>query len=68
MKSPAARTSPTIRNHSRCTNLNTCHVWDEEGEQVQAIRAGRATEVPVWITKRFAKLGRDLSTWQRFED
>ncbi len=49
-------------------NLNTCHVWDEEGEQVQAIRAGRATEVPVWIMKRFAKLGRDLSTWQRFED
>lgn len=62
------RLTPQQRLSAMRFNLNTCHVWDEEGEQVQDIRAGRATEVPVWITKRFAKLGRDLSTWQRFED
>ena len=60
--------TPEQRLSAMRFNLNTCHVWDEEGEHVQEIREGRSTEVPVWITKRFAKLGRDVSTWRRFEN
>ena len=48
-------------------NINTCHVWAEDGEQVTAIRAGEEMEVPVWITRRFAELGRDATNW-RFGD
>lgn len=47
-------------------NLNTCHVWDEEGEQVQAMKRGESGEIPVWITKRYTKLGRDVTDWRTF--
>lgn len=45
-------------------NLNTCHIWAEDGETVARIRAGEAGDVPVWIRKRFAELGRDPSEWR----
>jgi hypothetical protein len=40
-------------------NLNTCHVWAEDGEQIQTLRNGGQPEVPIWITRRFEKLGLD---------
>jgi Protein of unknown function (DUF2889) len=46
-------------------NLNTCHVWAEDGEQVASIRRGDTFEVPVWIARRFTELGRDPETWRR---
>jgi len=46
------------------TNLNSCHVWAEDGEHVATLRAGEPMEVPLWITKRFAELGRDPSSWR----
>jgi hypothetical protein len=45
-------------------NLNTCHVWDEGGEQVARVRRGEFGEVPVWIRKRFDELGRDPAEWR----
>lgn len=52
------------RERAMMMNLNTCHIWAEDGEQVAAIRAGGPMEVPVWIVKRYAELGRDPSTWR----
>jgi len=45
-------------------NLNTCHIWAEDGEQVQALRNNEPMEIPVWIEKRCAKLGLDPSSWR----
>lgn len=50
--------SPEARQRSMAMNLNTCHVWAEDGEQVAAIRNGEQLEAPVWITKRLERLGR----------
>jgi hypothetical protein len=44
-------------------NLNTCHVWVEDGEMIRKIRAGEQLEAPVWIKRRFAELGRDPNEW-----
>jgi hypothetical protein len=45
-------------------NLNSCHVWDEDGEWVAAVERGDAVEQPLWITERLVKLGRDPSVWR----
>ena len=45
------------------SNLNTCHVWDENGDMVEGIRHGEEREAPLWIGKRLAKLGRDPESW-----
>jgi len=44
-------------------NLNTCHVWSEDGEQIAAIRAGRSPEPPLQIVRRYRELGRDGGEW-----
>lgn len=44
-------------------NLNTCHVWDEEGEFVTARMAGIVEGPPMWIRARYQELGRDVSEW-----
>jgi hypothetical protein len=46
-------------------NLNTCHIWDENGDHVRNIEAGIPMEAPVWVEKRMAKLGRSTDEWQR---
>jgi hypothetical protein len=55
------------RERAMAMNINTCHIWAEDGEQVAAIRSGGPMETPVWILRRYAELGRDPSTW-RSED
>jgi hypothetical protein len=45
-------------------NMNTCHVWAEDGEHIVGMRSGEPIEVPLWVTKRFAELGRDPNTWR----
>lgn len=57
-------TSAESRQQAMLMNLNTCHIWAEDGEQVAAIRRGEPMEVPVWIVRRFAELGRDPDTWR----
>jgi hypothetical protein len=56
--------TPEGRERSLMFNLNTCHVWAEDGEQVAAIRNNEPREIPVWIQNRFAKLGKDPNTWR----
>jgi hypothetical protein len=54
-----AFSTPEGREQGITMNLNTCHVWAEDGEQVASIRAGEPHEVPVWMTKRLEQLGID---------
>jgi len=56
--------TPEMRTRAMMTNLNTCHIWAEDGEQVASLRAGEPMEVPVWIIDRFKELGRDPSGWR----
>jgi hypothetical protein len=44
-------------------NLNTCHMWDENGDMVNEIRRGEPMEVPVWMRKRLVKLGKNPDEW-----
>ena len=44
-------------------NLNTCHIWAEDGEQMVSLRNGDALEVPVWAVDRLTALGRDAGEW-----
>lgn len=57
--------APTIeqRMAMMAGNLNTCHVWDEDGDMVEGVRNGREHEAPLWIGKRLAALGRDPQSW-----
>jgi len=57
--------TPEARMRAVATNLNTCHIWAEDGDQVTGIRNGEPMEVPVWIVKRYAELGRDPGTWRQ---
>lgn len=59
--------TPEAREKGLMFNLNTCHIWAEDGEQVAAVRAGEPMEVPVWIQKRFEKLGLDPNSWRERE-
>jgi len=59
-----AFSTPEARMRAMATNLNTCHIWAEDGDQITGIRNGEPMEVPVWIVKRYAELGRDPSTWR----
>lgn len=62
----ASKEPPTSEGRAKAmaNNVNTCHIWAEDGEQVAAIRRGEPMDVPVWIKRRFAELGRDPAQWQ----
>ena len=62
-----AMSAPTVeqRRAMMAGNLNTCHVWDEDGDMVAGIRAGGEHEAPLWIGKRLVALGRDPQSWDR---
>jgi len=53
------------RERAMAFNLNTCHIWAEDGENVQAIRRGEDLEVPVWASERLVELGRDPMEWRK---
>ncbi|MEY4174417.1 MAG: hypothetical protein RI900_1582 [Actinomycetota bacterium] len=59
-----ASMGPEARERSIAMNLNTCHIWADDGEQVAAVREGRPMEVPVWIQRRYAELGMDPNSWR----
>jgi hypothetical protein len=63
MDGGADRSEEEIRGAMR-HNLNTCHVWDEEGEQVADVLAGAQVEQPLWATERLVALGRDPHEWR----
>lgn len=57
--------TPEERRKGYAMNLNTCHMWDENGDMVQSIERGEPMEVPVWIKKRFKELGISDSEWEK---
>ncbi|MCU1504987.1 MAG: hypothetical protein JWM12_4341, partial [Ilumatobacteraceae bacterium] len=57
--------SPEARAQSIAANLNTCHVWAEDGELLTRIQDGAPMEQPVWMRTRLEKLGIDPETYQR---
>ena len=46
------------------TSLNTCHVWDENGEHVAQVRLGHRPPAPLFIVERLEELGRDPDSWR----
>jgi hypothetical protein len=61
---PPMEMSPEARERAFQTNLNTCHIWDEEGEQVRLIRSGGTLGAPLSVANRLEKLGRSPSEWE----
>ena len=57
--------TPEQRRMMWQTNLNTCHIWAEDGEQVAHLEAGGAMEPPVWALERMVELGLKPDDWRR---
>ncbi|MDP9465523.1 MAG: DUF2889 domain-containing protein [Actinomycetota bacterium] len=56
--------SEEARQGALLANLDSCHVWAEDGDQIVALRRGESIDVPLWISKRFTELGRDPASWR----
>ena len=46
-------------------NLNTCHVWAEDGEIMSLVDQGRPVPVPDPILRRMTELDLDPTTWTK---
>lgn len=44
-------------------NINTCHIWAEDGEHVAEIAAGGGLEAPVFARERMVELGLKPADW-----
>ena len=49
--------SPAEREQRWAASLNSCHVWDNEGDLVRGLRNGVEVELPIPMRRRFAELG-----------
>jgi hypothetical protein len=56
--------SPEARRMAWQMNLNTCHVWAEDGEQVARLEAGGDFEPPLWAAERMVELGLKPDDWR----
>lgn len=56
--------SPEQRRAAWQMNLNTCHVWAEDSDNVARLEAGAPMEAPVFLRGRLQELGLDASSWQ----
>jgi hypothetical protein len=45
-------------------NVNTCHVWAEDGEHVALVRRGERPGPPLQVSERLVQLGRDPESWR----
>ena len=62
----AATVPPDVaREQAMARNLNSCHVWDENGTRVELMRKGEpgALETPIPIRERLAELGVSDDEW-----
>jgi hypothetical protein len=55
--------TPEQREMSLRANLNTCHVWAEDGEMMTTAREGRPMEMMLQVRRRFADLGVPEEEW-----
>jgi hypothetical protein len=60
----AALSSPEGRARRAEGNRNTCHVWADDGEHLQAIRSTGAIMLPMPISRRLRERGIDPDAWQ----
>ena len=60
----AAAPTPEQRRMMWQMNLNTCHVWAEDGEQVAVLEAGGEFEPPLFAKERMVKLGLKPEEWR----
>ena len=58
-----AEMTPEQREMSLRANLNTCHVWAEDGEMMAAAREGRPMEMMLQVRRRFEELGLPEEQW-----
>lgn len=61
---PDPEAAEQAKKRARAFNLNTCHIWAEDGEQILSLERGEPLEVPVWAKDRLEKLGRDPNEWR----
>ncbi len=59
------RMSKAERDAQWGMNLNTCHIWADDGQMVADIRAGVEISAPLFIRKRMDDLGLAPDEWQR---
>ena len=60
-----ASLSPEERLERIAGNMNTCHLWAEDGEHVTAIRRGeQAGYPPLPVRDRLRAMGRDEENWE----
>ena len=57
--------TPEEREAQWKMNLNTCHVWAEDGEMVRTVRSGGMPEPMLFAVKRMDELGIDRSEWAK---
>lgn len=50
------------RQRRLAMNVNTCHVWAEDGPHMRAVMSGDNSGRPEWLTERLVKLGVDPET------
>jgi len=62
----SAGTVDENRERMHKSNINTCHVWDEDGDHIQEIRDGKMPEPPLQVTERLIQLGRKPEEWRVF--
>lgn len=60
----AGATDPDDRQRRFAGNLNTCHIWAEDGEHVAQLRRGELPPPPLQVRRRLAELGRDEAEWR----
>ena len=59
-----SRLTPAERDQRIAGNLNTCHVWADDGAHVEKLRRGDVSEFPPLPVKdRLRALGRDEKSW-----
>lgn len=63
--SPPAATLDRERARSAAWtfNLNSCHVWQEDGELVTGLIDGEPKQAPIFLRRRLDDLGRDPAEW-----
>jgi hypothetical protein len=60
---PTRKPTPEENRERMKFNLNTCHVWADDGPMFEALDAGEELEPPLWAVDRMAELGLDYEAW-----
>ena len=58
-----ARPTPAEMRQRVSFNLNTCHVWAEDGPMFSALDRNEEIPLPIWAEERLEKLGLDREAW-----